>query len=239
MTRLDTISVGRDQFRVGPWHGSPEVAYVALPPTVLKPSPDGVVGMLERLRSSGYQRAITSALREPEVQPFIASGFGERERLAILSHELVGLHDLSRARSAARRSIRRPRPGERADVLEIDAAAFELGWRLDRDGLVDALSATPRSRFRVAEQDNRLVAYAVCGRAGDMGYLQRLAVDPTVQRCGIGRALVTDSLGWLQRRGARRALVNTQQSNLGAMRLYEHCGFRREQQELIVLEMAL
>ena len=239
MTRLDTISVGRDQFRVGPWHGSSEVAYVALPPTVLKPSVEGVIAMLERLRTIGYQRAITSALREPEVQPFVASGFGERERLVILSHELVDLHELSRSRAELRVSIRRPRPGERAGVLDIDAAAFELGWRLDRDGLVDALSATPRSRFRVGEQGNRLVGYAVCGRAGDMGYLQRLAVDPTAQRSGIGRALVADSLRWLARRGARRALVNTQQSNVGAMRLYEHCGFRREQQELIVLEMAL
>ena len=242
MTRLDTIHVGRDQFRVGAWHGSLGVAYVALPPTVLKPSSDGVAQMLERLRALGFERAITSALREPEVPPFLDAGFGERERLTILSHDLGHLPDDGPG-GRPRPRIRRPRPGERLRVLEIDASAFEVGWQLDRDALADALAATPRSRFRVAEHlpgsPGGLAGYAVCGRAGDMGYLQRLAVEAGAQRGGIGRALVVDSLRWLQRRGARLALVNTQKSNLSAMRLYEHCGFRREPQELIVLEMAL
>ena len=45
-----------------------------------------------------------------------------------------------------------------------------------------------------------VVAYAITGRAGDIGYLQRLAVDPDHHHRGIGSALVLDSLGWARRR---------------------------------------
>ena len=77
------------------------------------------------------------------------------------------------------------------------------------------------------------------GRAGPRGYLQRLAVDPDAQRCGIGSALVADALRWLKRWGAREVLVNTQEDNGGAVALYEHLGFRREAEGLAVLQRPL
>ena len=54
--------------------------------------------------------------------------------------------------------------------------SFDGFWRLDADGLTNAIDATPSSRFRVVEGDAGLLAYAVTGRAGHHGYLQRLAV---------------------------------------------------------------
>ena len=98
-------------------------------------------------------------------------------------------------------------------VLELDHRSFDGFWRLDADGLTNAIEATPSSRFRVAEGADRLLAYAVTGRAGQHGYLQRLAVDPSVRREGYGRAIVLDGLRWLRRHGATQALVNTQCDN--------------------------
>ena len=61
---------------------------------------------------------------------------------------------------------------------------------------------------------------------GRAGYLQRLAVHPDHQRAGLGGALVVDGLRWLRRWGAKEVLVNTQEGNEPAVRLYEALGFQ-------------
>ena len=74
--------------------------------------------------------------------------------------------------------------------------------------------------------DRSVVGYAVTGRAGTRGYLQRLAVAPaTTNGRGIGTALVVDGLRWLRRWGAKEVLVNTQEANEAAVQLYEPLGF--------------
>ena len=140
-------------------------------------------------------------------------------------------------------------------MLAIDAAAFSPFWRLDDAGLEEALTATPASRFRVAVDrhaggadaatDDELVdgdailGYAICGRAGRRGFVQRLAVDPARHGSGVGRALVLDGLGWLRRRGVDRVVVNTQEANRRALELYERLGFRRQPGGLAVLKKHL
>ncbi|MET0738955.1 MAG: GNAT family N-acetyltransferase, partial [Acidimicrobiales bacterium] len=80
-----------------------------------------------------------------------------------------------------------------------------------------------------------VVGYAVAGRAASRGYIQRVAVHPDHDGHGLGRELVTDALHWLHRRGARRAVVNTQEGNVTALHLYEALGFRPEPVGLDVL----
>jgi len=99
--------------------------------------------------------------------------------------------------------------------------------------------ATPSVRFRVAQVDGRVVGYAIAGRAGRRGYLQRVAVHPDQAGHGLGRALVSDALAWLAGRGAQRAVVNTQEGNAVALALYEALGFRPEPAGLDVLGASL
>jgi ribosomal protein S18 acetylase RimI-like enzyme len=235
VTRLVTVSWGPDQFRFGPWHGDGSTAYVAVSPRVAAPTSGGVRLLLDRLRAHGFRRVVTAALRTHEVAAFEAAGFTERERLVVLSHDL---RDIPDARAVVmRRAVR----GDRPAVLRLDAAAFDPAWSLDDDGLAEALAATPRARFRVVDgaQGDELVGYAICGRAGRIGYLQRLAVHPSEHGTGIGRALVVDSLEWLRRRGGRLVMVNTQQTNTRALDLYRGLGFRTEPSELTVLTREL
>jgi ribosomal protein S18 acetylase RimI-like enzyme len=124
-------------------------------------------------------------------------------------------------------------------VLELDHRCFDGFWRLDADGLTNAIEATPSSRFRVVDGGDGLLAYAVTGRAGHHGYLQRLAVDPDVRREGYGRSIVLDGLRWLRRHGATQALVNTQCDNEPALALYEACGFRELPTGLCVMGRSL
>jgi ribosomal protein S18 acetylase RimI-like enzyme len=175
---------------------------------------------------------VTPALAPAEQRAFLLAGFDTHERLHLLAHDL---EDLPPAR---RGGTRRARRGDRSAVLRLDQAAFSVFWRLDRAGLQEALEAVPSTRFRVTG-DGPVTGYAVAGRAGPHGYLQRLAVHPDHQRGGHGRVLVADALRWMQRRGAVRAVVNTQLGNEAALSLYTAVGFRLQPSGLAVLRREL
>ena len=82
-----------------------------------------------------------------------------------------------------------------------------------------------------------IVAFAITGASSEHGYLQRLAVDPSVQRRGHGRALTTDALRWLARRRLPDCLVNTSVDNSSALALYEAVGFTPMDEQLTVLHL--
>lgn len=219
--------------RIGPWRSQAVVAQVTVG-AATPPTPQVVERCLELLRASGYSTAVTSALTPADSLPFVDAGFAVRERLHLLSHDLQSLPVTS---GATRRARRR----DRSAVLEVDQLAFDSFWRLDGRALDDARRATPVSRFRVAgpRRGAMIDGYAITGRAGQHGYLQRVAAHPQVRRRGIGRRLVVDSLAWLRSHGARRVLVNTQLENTAALALYDACGFRRMPVGLCVLGRSL
>jgi len=226
---------GPDRLRVGTWRGDEAVAQIVPAPGHV-PHRTAIERCIDDLGARGYRGVLTSALTYAEQQPFLDSGFVVHERLHLLRHDLRLLPP--RLRLEAPRRLRRGRRRDRAGALRVDAAAFSSFWRFDARGLLDARAATPNSRFRVVE-DGSVVGYAVSGRAGHIGYLQRLAVLPDQQRRGVGRALVIDGLHWARRRGATTVLVNTQETNTAAVDLYEHLGFEREAYGLAVLERPL
>jgi GNAT superfamily N-acetyltransferase len=233
MAKLDVMHLGPDRIRTGPWRGDPAVAQL-VPAPGSRPSTVAINRCVARLAREGYRSVLTSALTWQEQQPFLAASFTVHERLHLLRRDLTSLPPPAPAPARLRRGRRRDLPA----VLAVDAAAFDPFWRFDADGLADARRATPSTRFRVAEAE-RIVGYAVTGRAGTVAYLQRLAVDPGHQRTGLGRALVVDALRWAARHGATTALVNTQEHNRPALALYEQLGFVREEHGLVVLARAL
>ncbi len=210
------------------WRGRHDVALVAPRPGA-RPTPHDVLTALDLAVRRGARQVVTGALARAELDPFLAVGFTVHERLHLLSHDLEDLEPVS---GAAR--LRRARRRDHGPALAVDARAFDPFWRLDGDGLDDALRATSSARFRVAT-DPDVVGYAVTGRSGDRGYFQRLAVDPQRHSEGIGRSLVLDGLHWLRRRHVRGAVVNTQIGNEAALRLYRTLGFVPERDGLTVL----
>jgi ribosomal protein S18 acetylase RimI-like enzyme len=227
---------GGGRIRVGQWHGDQRVGYLAPVGEAPAPGVTDVRAACERLARSGFAEVVTAAVGPLESQGFLLAGFEVHERLHLLERDLVGLP------AAPPASLRRARRRDRPRVLAVDGAAFSDFWRLDDAGLDEALSATPTSRFRVAladGSDEGIGGYAIVGRAGRRGFLQRLAVEPAAQGAGLGRALVLDGLDWLRRRGAERVVVNTQEANDRALQLYERLGFRRQAGGLAVLKKAL
>lgn len=234
MRRLDTITGHADRIRIGTWRGDPTIALLS-PTPGSPPSTSTLDRALDTVRSRGLRTALTPALSAPEVPVFLDRGFVVHERLHLLGHDLSTLP----IPGAPGLRLRRARPRDLDQVLGLDRLAFDDFWRFDLDALFDARSATPRSRFRVAVFDDRVIGYHITGAAGPLGYLQRLAIHPDVQGRGFGTALVGDCLHWCHRRRCTTVLVNTQESNTRALSLYEHLGFTHEPTGLAVLSISL
>lgn len=227
-------TLGGRTLRTTAWRGRDDVALVVPRPTASPPTAEDVARLVDAAAAAGLHRLVTGALAEVEQGPFLAAGFTEHDRLHLLRHDLVHLPEVP----GFEPRLHRARRADHGAALAVDAKAFEPFWRLDRAGLDDALAATTSARFRVAATDH-VVGYAVTGRAGERGYLQRLAVDPDHRGRGVGAALVADGLRWLRRRRATSAVVNTQVGNEGAFALYQRLGFVPQPAGLTVLTLAL
>src|SRR5690606_3231216 len=77
MSTRETLTLGADRFRVGPWHADAAIAYLTLPAEMPKPSAAGLHRCLERLRDEGYTSTITAALHPEEAEAFLQAGFVE------------------------------------------------------------------------------------------------------------------------------------------------------------------
>jgi GNAT superfamily N-acetyltransferase len=234
---VDVIRWGRERVRTGPWRGDARVAFVAPVPEAPLPSAEFIQHCLATLAGRGFTKVVTAALSPLEQGGFLAAGFEVEEQLHLLACAIDRLPPVVPG-LRLHRVPRQLRPA----VLAVDRAAFAPFWQFDSQGLEDALMATPRTRFRAfvgPDGEHRVLGYAICGRSGHVGYVQRLAVHPDAQRHGVGRGLLLDGLNWMQRRGVRRAVVNTQLGNDAALALYQQVGFRREPAGLSVLSAGL
>lgn len=232
------VTEGAERARVGPWHGDKSVGCVTPQPGCPPLSVRGVQRCLDTLRRLGFREAITAAIAPNEAAGFFAAGFTISEHLHLLERAVSAV-DRGPIDVPAGIQLRRGYKRDIDELLVVDARSFGEFWRLDAAGIADARNATAYARFRVAQKGDLVVGYAITGRQGRTGYLQRLAVDPTVRRSGVGRALVLDGVRWLARRYATSVLVNTQESNATALALYESLQFRLKPEGLHVLSAPL
>ena len=233
----ETLRLGGDRLRLRPWAGEAGIGLLILLTPGTAVSDAAATTAVETAIARGYHCLRTSALSGIESEPFLRAGFQPCQQLALLTRLIQSRLPDPNDSVAIRRARRRDHPS----VLAVDQAAFEPFWQLDHAGLHDALRATPFRHFRVARQDTgtALTGYAISGRSGPAGYLQRLAISPSQQGQGAGAALVIDGLKWMARWGATQAWVNTPQHNTGALRLYERLGFELIPPGLQVLELVL
>jgi len=124
-----------------------------------------------------------------------------------------------------------------ADLLSIEAACFEDLWRNDSITFRDIAGTHPY--FVVAELDGKVVGYQFNTQDDEAGYLVRLAVHPSVGGQGIGARLMAEAMRFFQRARVSRIMLNTQEDNYHAHRLYEWFGFIRLRQTGFVLRKIL
>ncbi len=129
-------------------------------------------------------------------------------------------------------TIRATTPDDIETMTRIDQAAFTPPWQLTISELRQAERAS--AICTVALRENALLGYQLSTLYFDGAHLARLAVDPSAQGRGVGRALLIDLLQRLDRRSIHSATVNTQASNTRSQRLYAGFGFERNGYDLPV-----
>lgn len=223
--------------RVRPWPrpGRRGAVLLVLTDHRHRPSVEQVERWVDDLRERGCTHVRTGALEEAAAGAFRAAGFVEAQRLALLRADHPAPQRSPQHRTRAMRTA-----ADDGIAAAIDLAAFGPEWCFDPTAIGDARRATPAHRARFAlGPDDRPAGYAITGRAGRHGFLQRLAVEPAAQGAGHGGALVADSLRWLRRWRVQTVLVNTEVGNEPALRLYRRCGFELLADHLLVMERAL
>lgn len=149
------------------------------------------------------------------------NGFENRQRIVMLEWAYS-----PRAQpEAARVRIRNMSEADLPAVAAVDGAAFAPLWRNSQETLRYALA---QSLFAmVAETPEGVVGYHITTGRGAHAHLARLAVHPSAQGRGIGKALLNDLFARLVQNGYLKLSVNTQSDNSVSLRLYQKMGFRR------------
>jgi ribosomal protein S18 acetylase RimI-like enzyme len=127
--------------------------------------------------------------------------------------------------------------GDMAALLAIDEQCFEALWRYDRLAFIDIANTHPY--FVVAELRGEVIGYQFNALDGNFGYLVRIAVQPTCNSQGIGARLMAEAIQFFAQNQVARIMLNTQEDNVHAHRLYEWFGFTRLQQMGFVLRRGL
>ena len=127
--------------------------------------------------------------------------------------------------------------GDMPSLLAIEQACFEDLWRYDAAGFTDVSATHPY--FVVAELQGRVVGYQFNALDSDYGYLVRIAVHPSAEGQQIGVRLMAEAIRFFESERVTRIMLNTQDNNTHAHRLYEWFGFERIQQMGFVLRKVL
>ena len=231
---MNALTIDSARVRAGSWRGSDDLAYLVplSGASTLTPS------TLERIRAISERTASArSSLRRwappsatcslpmasPNTRPFISCATTCEVRSPNARAEPEDSAEVAAATSM-RSSTSTGRPSRRSG-------------NSTATGCTRRSTQRPRPALRVRDPD--VVGYAVTGRAGAQGYLQRLAVHPGRQGLGLGIDLVADALHWLRRRDVTTCWVNTQEANTAALSLYTRLGFTPARHQLTVLRRDL
>ncbi len=122
--------------------------------------------------------------------------------------------------------IRPLAPADMGQLLAVDHAAFPWLWWNSAEEFSWYLGL-PGVEACVVSDGDRIVGYAGFTISGRQGHLDRLAVLPSHQGRGFGRALVLFTLSRMANKRAERVALTTQVDNHKSARLYGTLGFVR------------
>jgi len=126
--------------------------------------------------------------------------------------------------------IRQATASDADEIARVINAAFEIERefrRGERTSPAEVLTTMSRNHeiFLVAEEGGRLVAAVEVRVDGDAGYFGMLAVDASVRRGGIGRALVEAAEAHCRRAGCSVMTMSTGENRTELIPYYEKMGY--------------
>lgn len=84
------------------------------------------------------------------------------------------------------------------------------------------------SEILVGRLDGTIVASVQVGHDGHRGWLYYLAVEPSLQKSGFGRALVKAAEAWLRARGVPKVMLMVRPENDKVRAFYDALGYTEE-----------
>jgi ribosomal protein S18 acetylase RimI-like enzyme len=108
--------------------------------------------------------------------------------------------------------------------MEIEKKCFKPSWHQNKDDFL-RYSKRPNSRFSVAMDNDKAIAYLQVAASGKLGYLGRVAVHPNHQRKGIATTLMTEAMKWFGDNNATLIKLRSPQTDIPAHNLYRNFGF--------------
>ena len=165
-----------------------------------------------------------------------ASGFVNHQQIVMLEwHGFASQPWVAREAEGIR--VRRMMETDLPQVEKIDAASFDPLWQNPLETLQRAFSQALFAT--VAEDERGILGYQITTGGGQRAHLARLAVHPSMQRRGAGKALLSGLFRMLAQNGIFRLTVNTQSDNRTSLNLYQKMGFVRtgEQHPVYTLDV--
>ncbi len=86
----------------------------------------------------------------------------------------------------------------------------------------------PESTILVGEQNGKVVASVMTGHDGHRGWLYYLAVEPSLQKSGLGRRMVEAAEAWLKARGVPKVMLMVRPENGKVRAFYDALGYEEE-----------
>ncbi|NLE76229.1 MAG: GNAT family N-acetyltransferase [Chloroflexi bacterium] len=133
--------------------------------------------------------------------------------------------------------VRPASPADLSALLTLDEAAFTPLWRNDPETFRRYL--TKAGCFTLAELAGEPLGYLTAFTQTAGAYVVRLAVHPLWHGQGVGTRLLAQALATFGRQGVSPVLLNTQQGNQRAKRLYAWFGFAPSGRAMLALTRAL
>ncbi|MCF8031692.1 MAG: ribosomal protein S18-alanine N-acetyltransferase [Desulfarculaceae bacterium] len=117
--------------------------------------------------------------------------------------------------------------GHLDQVLAIEQACFLNPWSR---GMFSQELMSPLAMDRVAldQADGRVVGFIILWMVVGEVQVQNIAVDPGLQRRGVGRWLLLKGLAQARELGARACTLEARAGNQAALALYQSLGFERQ-----------
>lgn len=120
-------------------------------------------------------------------------------------------------------------PSARDGVVTYELApvpAYEKRYADNEESeLADFIDAADKM-FLLAYADGRLAGHvSVAVHWNRYGFIDHLAVDARFRRRGVGRALLAQAIDWARARHLPGVMLETQNNNVPACKLYERLGF--------------
>jgi ribosomal protein S18 acetylase RimI-like enzyme len=113
-----------------------------------------------------------------------------------------------------------------AKVIELwNAAGVTRPWNDPARDIAFA-RRDEHSTVLVGVDAGKIVASAMVGEDGHRGWVYYVAIDPEVQRGGLGRTMMSAAEAWLIKRGVWKVQLLVRAANAKALGFYDRLGYR-------------